>query len=157
MGLPWLTLIARRGGLGTIDRAVTQRVMRHHDATQRAREQQPIQADSPPQDDEPSYGVALGIGLDKAVVRHYPELMLILPQGRIAIQIQGLPPAPRQLAAQIAAYGADPHIIIALYLVDSTEIAKTIATIADQLGLGNPTTNVQTFAFDPETPITTAL
>ena len=154
MSLPWLTLLAQRGGLGTVERVVTERAMRHHDAIQRLREQHRPQPDSEP-DDEPIYGVALGTGRDKTVVRHYPDLMLTTPQGRVAIELQARQPAPHQLATQIVAYGADPHIVTALYLVDNPQIGETVQTTAARLGLSNPT-HVQTFEFGKDTPVTTA-
>ena len=109
--IPYLTLAARRGVFGTVHRAVTERVMRHHDTTRRTRQRTP---GSQYPDDEPEYGVPLGTGIDTTVARHYPDLMLIVPRDqnavRVAAQLQARRPAPHKLAAHIAAYGADPEI-----------------------------------------------
>ncbi len=154
--IPYVTLAARRGRFGTVHRVLTERVMRHKDTTQRADRRAPGSRDS---DGEPEYGVPLGTGIDTTVARHYPDLMLIVPRDqdavRVAVELQCRRPAPNALAAHIAAYGADPEIACALYLVESREIGKTIEATAKRLGLHDPTI-VQPVDFGANRPATTA-
>lgn len=155
VALPYLTLYARGGRFGELDGVLTQRGMRHHDTNRRVGDAPAPEAGRAPQANESSYGVPLGTGLAPNVARHYPDLMLLLPQGRIAVELQVLRPGPRQLAAHVAAYGADPYIAATLYLNDNPDIGQEIAAIADQLGLHDPT-HVQRFTFGSDRPATSA-
>jgi len=78
----------------------------------------------------------LGTGIDKTVARHYPQLMLLGPGWRVALEIQIRQPTPRVLAQHITAYAADPNTDLVIYLTDSHPIGDKILVTADQLGLG---------------------
>jgi hypothetical protein len=135
LAVGWLTLAARRGRFGDIDRALTRRVMRHHDTSRlHPTHQRRANRDGPP-DEHPVYGVALGTGIDKTVARHYPDLLLLTHGWRVGFEIQIRQPPLRVLAQHITAYAADPDIGTAIYLTDSHEIGDTIIATADRLGL----------------------
>jgi hypothetical protein len=146
--IPYLTITGRRGGFGTVLHALPERAMRHHDTTQPDPKASPI--------GEPVYGVALGTGIEKAVARHYPDLMLVTPGGRVAIELQTRLPAPRRLATQLTAYNADPHIQAVLYMVEDDDVFEAIINSGKQHGFKNPKPMVQRYSLDPDHPVTGA-
>jgi hypothetical protein len=135
LALPWLTLAARRDRFGPIEQALTERVTRHHDTTTRRHAHQPS-SDQTASAGDTFYGVALGTGIDKTVPRHYPPLLLLLPgQWRVAFEVHTRQPPPGHLAAQIAAYAADPHIDTTIHLTTNRHIGNAIINAAEELGL----------------------
>jgi hypothetical protein len=135
LALPWLTLTARRDRFGPIEQALTERVMRHHDTTIR-RNAHPPNASSEASAEGRFYGIALATGIDKTVARHYPPLLLLLPgEWRVAFEVHTRRPPPSQLAAQITAYAADPHVNVAIYLTTNRHIGDTIINAAEKLDL----------------------
>lgn len=154
VAVPWLQLAASRDAFGHCERYLTERDMRTHDRPQTAdlADHDPTSGRQQPE----SYGVPLVDGRSgKALSLHYPDLMLIRPQGWVAIEITLNKPGPRRLEAILSAYGNDPRITAALYLAGTAEIAGTITSTAAQLGLSR-TTHVQAFQFGPQPPPATA-
>jgi hypothetical protein len=134
-GVIWVALAAHHGVYGDLERILTGRQMRALDTNT-------IPSDhvfATPSDHRlPPFGVQLNPDQPDNP-RHYPDLMLILPQGRVAIELQLLPPDPDRLARHVAAYGADPKIAVALYLVTDQAVGTTIQAAAAELGLSAPT------------------
>ncbi len=129
------------------ERVLTQRQMRALDKT-------PTPDDhifaTPDSRDHPPFGVQLEPGQPDSP-RHYPDVMLIFPAGRVALELQELSPEPARLSATIAAYGADPNIAASLYLVTDQAVGEIIQAAAADLGLSNPT-HVQRAKFGANPP-----
>jgi hypothetical protein len=143
----FLALAAQNKVWGEAERVLTQRQMRALDKKSASGDH----VFSTPRDHRyPPFGVQLDRDQpDRA--RYYPDVMLILPPARVAIELQELPPEPAPLSATIAAYGADPNIAVALYLVTDPAVGKIIQAAAASLGLSDPT-HVQPARFGANPP-----
>jgi hypothetical protein len=147
----FLALAAQNDVWGEAERVLTQRQMRALDKTT-------VSSDrvfsTPGDHRHPPFGVPLDADQPDSL-RHYPDVMLFIPQGRVAIELQDLPPELARLKATIAAYGADPQIAVALYLVTDKTVGETIDAAAANLGLSAPT-HVQPAKFGANPPADTA-
>jgi hypothetical protein len=147
LSLPWLTLAAIGGRFGPVKRAMTARVMRHHDANIRGGTVPPDPHD-PPTETRQLYGIRLGAGVDGTVATHYPHLAVVAATNhRIAFQVQLRTPSVRRLQAEITAYASDPRIDVAVYLVEELTVGRTIEDSATNLGL-NDAIRVQRVTLD---------
>jgi hypothetical protein len=146
-GVAFLVLAAQANVWGEIDRVLTQRQMRALDNTTETYDH----VFSTPSDHRhPPFGVQLDPDRPD-MPRHYPDMMLIDPNARVAVELQLLAPEPARLGSVIAAYGADPKIAAALYLVNDPTVGKTIQAAAASLGLSAPT-HVQRAQFGANPP-----
>jgi hypothetical protein len=142
----FLALAAQNDVWGETERVLTQRQTRALDTTTASNDHV---FSTPGDHRHPPFGVQLDP--DQPGSRHYPDVMLIIPQGRVAIELQDLPPDPARLNATIAAYGVDPQIAVALYLVTDQAVGETIEAAAANLGLSAPT-HVQPAKFGANPP-----
>jgi hypothetical protein len=146
-GVAFLVLAAQANVWGEIDRALTQRQMRALDNTTETYDHV---FSTPADHRHPPFGVQLDPERPD-MPKHYPDMILIDPGARVAVELQLLPPAPARLEAVIAAYGADPKTSAALYLVNNQTVGKTIQAAAANLGLSAPT-HVQRAQFGANPP-----
>jgi hypothetical protein len=124
LGAAWLWLAARRGTFGALREVVGERRLRSADAT----------AEGEP----PPYGVRLGgLGAGGRERLHYPDLLLITPEGRrIALELELSSKGRRRRERILAGYGADARIDAVLYLVKDRRLGTSIRESARRLGLG---------------------
>jgi hypothetical protein len=130
---PWLTLAAYKQAFGPYTHALPERVTRHQDTHHTTNPPQP--STQQPQPDQPPWGVVLNTGLAGTARRHYPDLMLTVAHGRVAIELQLRPAGADRLTNQITSYAADPQIAGVLYLSELKQVADTINHIIAQLGV----------------------
>ena len=138
-GVTFLALAEQRGVYGDLERVLTQREMRALDNTiGLGEDDRPGDLGWPAVDHQrPPFGVQLDPD-EPTSRRHYPDVMLIIEQGRVAIEVQVQPPERRRLEQHIAAYGADPNIAVALYLVTDQAVGRIIKAAAAKLELSDP-------------------
>jgi hypothetical protein len=135
LSLPWLTLLAVGGRFGPINRAITERVMRHHDANVLGGAN-PADPLDPEAKGQHLYGIPLINSLDQDVPNHYPHLVVVAATNhRVAFQIQSRTPAPQRLRAEILAYATDQRIDVAVYLVERVEVGEAIQATLTDLGV----------------------
>jgi hypothetical protein len=120
----WLWLVANRGAFGKLDRTFTRREMLAADRTIATASTVP--ASLPEAIRAKADAAAFAIDVPVGSRAHYPELMLVVPQGRIAIRLAGTLPGQAELEATISAYAAKPSMCVLLYLCGR----KTVATAA---------------------------
>ena len=148
----WLWLSAHSGALGPAEQILSEREMRAQDnPTITTRD-----APSPSGAADDRGGGTLGVPVTasqpgKPDCLHYPDLMLIANERRVAFELQLEPASAKRLHAHIAAYGAAPNIAAVVYLVPDRNTGEPIRTIAAQLGLSAPT-HVQIAAIGPTLP-----
>jgi hypothetical protein len=123
VGAAWLYLAARNGTFGPMCDVISERELRSHDGRS-------------DRDTEP-YGVRLGgVGQDGGERLHYPDLLLVTPEGRrIAVELELSSKGPRHREGILAAYGADARIDAVLYLVDNPSLARAIERSAERVGV----------------------
>lgn len=114
VGVAWLWLAAHHGTFGSLSEVLSERRLRSHDAAfDRARE---------------PYGVRLG-GLDRHGYErlHYPDLLLIDPQGRrLGLELELSPKGRERRELILGGYGADARIDHVLYLVEDHPRGRAI-------------------------------
>lgn len=127
IGVAWLWLAARGGTFGSIREVIGERRLRSYDGA----------LDHPP---EP-YGVRLG-GFDRYGNErlHYPDLLLIDPQGRrlaLELELSSKGRAKRELI--LGGYAADGRVSRVLYLVEANAagrgIRRSVESATRDLGL----------------------
>jgi hypothetical protein len=131
VGVAWLWLAARRGAFGPLAEVVSEREMRSLDGVERhaARRRGPGPAGMP-------FGVTLsGIGSCGDLRLHYPDLLLVDPDGRrIAVELELTPKSRTRREKIVGGYAADARIDAVLYLVDDPRIARAIQATARRFG-----------------------
>jgi hypothetical protein len=119
VGVAWLWLAAHRGTFGALRELLPERVLRSHDgAIDRARE---------------PYGVRLG-GFDRYGNErlHYPDLLLIDPDGRrLALELELTSKGRERRELILGGYGADGRIDRVLYLVEDTREGRATRRLLD--------------------------
>ena len=125
VGVAWLWLAAARGAFGAGATVVGERRMRSLDGA------------AEPRSDP--YGVGVGgLGPAGAERRHYPDLLLIRPDGsRLALELELSAKGRLRREGILAAYGADPRIRGVLYLTDRPAVARAISCTAASLGVAS--------------------
>ncbi len=139
-GVAWLWLAAHSGTFGSAQQVLSEREMRALDQTT---------SDSPdPQRERPVnvahddaeqrlFGVRIeGANTDPRPL-HYPDLMLITSEGRVAVELQLAAASPRTLGPKITAYAANPEIVRALYLVADPATGSSLLRAAAGVGLSD--------------------
>jgi hypothetical protein len=123
--LAWLWLLARAGRFGSMRQVLSERQMRSRDPSREGR-------------DEP-LGVRLGgVGPHGRDRLHYPDLMLITPQGRrIGVELELSSKGQARREKILAGYGADARVDAVLYLVKDPGVARSIESSARRLGIGS--------------------
>ncbi|HUE26548.1 MAG TPA: hypothetical protein VMP89_07215 [Solirubrobacteraceae bacterium] len=125
VGAAWLWLAARGGSFGPMREVIGERVLRSHDG-------------SADRDGEP-YGVRLGgLGPRGQERLHYPDLLLVTPQGRrIAIELELTKKGRARREKILAGYGADSRIDAVLYLVEKPALRRAIEASAARVGVSD--------------------
>jgi hypothetical protein len=126
VGVAWLWLAARQGAWGAMSEVVSERRMRSADASR--------EPGSRPM------GVRLGgFGQHGKERLHYPDLLLVTPQGhRVALELELTAKSRTRLEAVIGGYAADPRIDAVVYLVDADKgnsIARAVKAAAHRCGV----------------------
>jgi hypothetical protein len=123
-GAAWLWLAAGAGRFGPVREVVAERRLRSLDAR--------------PERDGPPLGVRLGGTGPRGQPRiHYPDLLLIAPDGRrIALELELSSKGRVRREKILAGYGADARIDAVLYLVKDRRIGRSIQESARRLGIG---------------------
>ena len=139
LGAGWLSVAARRGVFGEgIERVYTQREMRAADsraaadgslvgsgwsAAVRAKAADASFAVWPWPVDGPGTGVA-----------HYPDLALVLAQGRVAMQLVLEVPSPCWMAAVVEAYAGKPHLARTILIAPSRAVGASLIEVVERCG-----------------------
>lgn len=125
VGLAWLWLAARGGTFGPMREVIGERRLRSHDASLRGADR--------------LLGVRLGgVGPKGADRIHYPDLLLVTPEGRrIAVELELSWKGPARTGRILAGYGADPQVAAVLYLVENRIVGRSIEAAARRLGISD--------------------
>jgi DNA-binding MarR family transcriptional regulator len=129
VGLAWLWLAARDGTFGPLREVLSERTLRSRDGLPRA-DRQEAGAEQP-------LGVRLGgRGAGGRERLHYPDLLLVTPEGRrVAVELELSPKSQARRERILAGFGSDPRIDAVLYLVDRPALAASIRSSARRLGI----------------------
>jgi hypothetical protein len=125
VGVAWLWLAARDGRFGPTRAVLGERRLRSEDARREPGEQ-PL-------------AVRLG-GFGAAGVErlHYPDLLLVDPEGRrIALELELTAKGRRRLEGILGGYGADDRIDAVVYLVKDRRLGRSIAQSARKIGISS--------------------
>jgi hypothetical protein len=136
VGVAWLWLSARAGRFGPLRQVVGERRMRSEDAR--------------PDRAQARWGVRLGgVGAGGRERLHYPDLLLVTPEGRrAAVELELSSKGRVRREKILAGYGADGRIDAVLYLVRDRRIGRSVQESARRLGLG-PLIHVQQVRLAP--------
>ena len=145
IGVGWLWLAATLGGsfdgFGKPGRVVSEREMRAYDASLALAEPAGELGESRLRArarGEPPFGVRItGDGQETSL--HYPDLLLIVAQGRVVVELQTSSIGRRRLEASLAAYGAEPTISAVVYMVEDRRLGRIIRSTASRLGISQRT------------------
>jgi hypothetical protein len=126
-GVAWLWLAARSGTFGPLSAVVSERTMRSLDGR---RVDHSTTLAGP-------LGVRLGgTGPGGRERLHYPDLLLITPDGRrIAVELELSAKGTARREKILAGYGSDARIDAVLYLVDRPALATALRSSARRLGI----------------------
>lgn len=129
VGVAWLWLAARGGTFGPLSAVVSEGAMRSLDGR---RDEQSATLPGP-------LGVRLGgTGPGGRERLHYPDLLLITPDGRrLAVELELSAKGATRREKILAGYGADARIDAVLYLVDRPAVATAIRSSARRLGISH--------------------
>lgn len=123
VGVAFLWLAAHDGTFGPVDAVLSERSLRSSDARREA--------------GEPPLAVRVG-GFGRAGRErlHYPDLLLLDPQGRrIGLELELTDKGPTRRQRILSAYAADPRIDAVVYLVKSRRLGRSIAASAARMGI----------------------
>jgi hypothetical protein len=125
VGIAWLWLVARAGAFGPLRSVISERQLRSHD--RRAARS------------GPALGVRLGgFGPGGRERLHYPDLVLVTPEGRrIAVELELTGKSRVRRERILSGYAADPRVDAVLYLVENRRIGNPIASSASRLGISS--------------------
>jgi hypothetical protein len=125
VGLAWLWLAAKGGALGRLESVISERTMRSRDAT------------APP--GTRPFGVRLGgVGPGGRERLHYPDLLLITPDGkRVAVELELSAKGRARRERILAGYAADVRVDTVLYLAGNRALARSIERSARSMGIGH--------------------
>jgi hypothetical protein len=137
LGLAWLWLAAQRGTFGPVRDVLAERTLRSEDARAAAA----ARAGAASMEDESSvrgsYGVRLGgVGPQGGERLHYPDLLLITPDGGwIAVELELTRKSQARREGILIGYGSDARVRTVLYLVDRPGVGRAIERSARHLGI----------------------
>ncbi len=123
VGVAWLWLAARAGTFGPLHEVISERALRSHDASSRRT--------------GPPLGVRLGghgaSGRDRL---HYPDLLLVTPDGkRVAFELELTSKERSRRETILTGYAIDARIDAVVYLVQSRSVGRAIQASARRLGI----------------------
>jgi hypothetical protein len=133
--LAWLWLAARKGSFGPVREVLSERTLRSRDGQRFGVGVSKADPGSGP--GLAALGIRLGgSGAHGRARLHYPDLLLVTPDGRcIALELELSAKGQGRLDGILAGYGGEPGIDAVLYLVDRPAIAQKIRSSARRLGL----------------------
>jgi hypothetical protein len=136
VGAAWLWIAAREGTFGPLRDVLGERRLRSLDAQ--------------PDRSGPPYGVRLGgLGAHGRERLHYPDLLLITPDGRrIGLELELSSKGRVRREKILAGYGADARVDAVLYLVKDQRIGNSIQQSARRLGVAS-LVHIQRVSLDP--------
>jgi len=155
IGVAWLSVAAHGGKFGEVDRVYCEREMRVADDMS-APGGQPVDPGWSPAVRSKAAEASFGIRLDGAASNpqapvHYPDVVLVLPQGRVAVELQLSPVSAGSLETLLIAYALKSSIAVVLYLVQDGVIGDAVQAAAARLGLAR-LVHVQRFRLDLAAP-----
>jgi hypothetical protein len=123
LGLGWLWLAAHGGAFGSVESVIPERVMRSRDATAGPGGQ--------------PFGVRLGgLGPGGRERLHYPDLLLVTPEGRrVALELELSDKGRARREKILGGYAADVRIDAVLYLAGNPRLARSIQRSAASMGI----------------------
>lgn len=126
LGAAWLWLAARGGAFGPVIDVVAERVMRSRDARGCVA----------------PFGVRLGgLGKDGRERLHYPDLLMVEPNGRrLAIELEITAKDPTRRRQILGGYVADPRVARVLYVVYKPQVALALSASVTRLGISSMVT-----------------
>jgi hypothetical protein len=119
LGVGWLWLLASEGTFGPVEQVLTEREMKSVD------KHDGVEAPFAARPEE----------FGGAAAPHYPDLMLLTTQGRIAVELLLDAPARGALEAVLRAYAADVRISTVLYLATGPWVGRLVQSVAAELEL----------------------
>jgi len=123
VGVAWLWLAARDGTFGSLREIVGERRMRSHDGAAKRRAEQP-------------FGVRLGgFGPRGRERLHYPDLLLVIADGRVALELELTPKDRTRREKILGGYASEGRVDAVVYLVETPQLARSIADSARRLGI----------------------
>ena len=146
LGAGWLSVGARRGVFGEeIERVYTHREMRAADSRATATDGSVVgsgwSAAVRAKAADASFAVwpwpVNGPGTGDA---HYPDLTLVLPQGRVAMQLVVEAPSRRWATAVVDAYARKPHLARTVLLAPSRAVGAALIDVIERCGAGDRVT-----------------
>ncbi len=121
VGLAWLWLAARSGTFGPMRDVLSERTLRSQD----------MGSERP----DPPSGIRRGAGTRGL---HYPDLLLVTPEGRrIAIELELTAKGRGRRDRILSAYAADARVDAVLYLVDRPEVGEGLRASARRIGFSS--------------------
>jgi hypothetical protein len=140
IGAGWIRLMATKGNFGPLEHVLSEREMRAHDTKPNAANIADGPPTATPTPTQPTRPLCFGVrprGPDAPLPTglHYPDALLITSTGRVPIELQLTRPAAETLSAIMSGYAAQPNIRSVLYMIDEQDIARTIETTANRLGI----------------------
>jgi hypothetical protein len=125
VGVAWLCLAARNGAFGQLREVISERHLRSRDEGRDAGAQ-------------PLAVRIGGVGPSGRERLHYPDLLLVTPDGRrIAVELELTPKGRLRRERILAAYAADARIDAVLYLVERRSAARSLQASARRLGVSS--------------------
>jgi hypothetical protein len=130
VGVAWLWLAARDGAFGELREVIPERELRSRDG--------------PGRRSDPPLAVQLGgFGPGGRERLHYPDLLLVTPEGhRIAVELELSGKGRTRRERILEGYACDPNIDVLLYLVTDSRIGAQIEASARRLDMA-PMVHVQ--------------
>ena len=146
LGAGWLSVAARRGIFGEeIERVFTGREMRAADSRATAMDgsvvgsgwSEAVRAKAA----DASFAVWPGpVNGQGTGVAHYPDLTLVVPQGRMAMQLVLEAPGRRWAAAVVDAYARKPHLARTVLIAPSRAVVASLVDVIERCGAGDRVT-----------------
>jgi hypothetical protein len=125
VGVAWLWVASERRAFGPVREVISERRLRSHDAS--------------PERAGDALGVQLGgYGPGGKPRLHYPDLLLVLPDGhRVALELELTAKGRVRREKILTGYAADPRIDAVVYLVEKPAIARAVQASARRIGIAN--------------------
>ena len=140
VGAGWLSVAARRGRFGEeIERVFLQREMRaadHRAQGEGALVDSGWSAAVRAKAADAAFAVWPGEGAGPAVA-HYPDVILVLAQGRVAMQLVLEVPSPRSMTAVVEAYARKQTLATTVLIVPGPALRESLMALVERCGAGD--------------------